>query len=84
MIRDVRAQVDLIAALHLEALFKLRYLENAGDQGNRVAHVKTATLHSKEHDSVQLRHRLALIRSLAVLAQGLTIKTDMVQVARKT
>jgi hypothetical protein len=84
MITDVRAQVDLIGTLHLEALFKLRHLEGAAHQDNRAAHVETAILHSKEHDSVQLRHRLALIRGLALLAQGLTIETDMAQIARKS
>jgi hypothetical protein len=63
MITDARAQVDLIAALHLEALFKMGYLESAGDQP----------------DSQQLRHRLAVIQTLAMRARGLTLKTDMGQ-----
>jgi hypothetical protein len=68
MITDARAQVDLIAALHLES---------ANDQCNRVTHAETAIPHSMAHDSVQLRHRLAAVQRLAFLAQGLTIKTDM-------
>jgi hypothetical protein len=32
MITDARAQVDLIAALHLDALFKMGHLENLSDQ----------------------------------------------------
>jgi hypothetical protein len=34
MIKDARAQVDLIAALHLEALFKMGHLESPGDQSD--------------------------------------------------
>ena len=34
MIKDVRAQADLIAALHLDGLFKMGYLNNAGNQRN--------------------------------------------------
>jgi hypothetical protein len=81
MITDARAQVDLIAALHLESLFKKEHLEDAGDQSNRVTHAATAMPHSTEHDSLRLRHRLAVIQSLAVRARGLTIKIDMAQEA---
>ena len=81
MIVDARAQVDLIAALHLETLFKMGHLENAGDQGDRATHSVAATPHSTEYESSQLRHRLAVIQTLAVRARGLTIKTDMAQQA---
>jgi hypothetical protein len=76
MILDARAQVDLIAALKLEALFKLGRLDSVSEQSTAMT-VETEILHSKMHDSVQLRHRLAAIRSLALLAQGRTIKIDM-------
>lgn len=79
MITDARAQVDLIAALHLETLFKMGHLESAGDQSNSATHSETAGPHSTEQDSLQLRHRLAVIQTLAVRARGLTIKTDMAQ-----
>jgi hypothetical protein len=81
MITDARAQIDLIAALHLDALFKMGHLENVGDQSNRVTHSVTAIPHSTQHDSLLLRHRLTVIQSLALRARGLTIKTDMVQKA---
>jgi hypothetical protein len=79
MITDALAQVDLIASLHLEALFKMGHLANAGDQSNRVTDSVMATPDSAEPDSLRLRHRLAVIQTLAVRAQGLTIKTDMAQ-----
>ena len=79
MITDARAQVDLIAALHLEALFKMGHLESTSEQSNRATHSTTAIPHSTERDSLQLRHRLAVIQTLAVRARGLTIKTDMAQ-----
>lgn len=79
MITDARAQVDLIAALHLEALFKMEHLEIASDQSNPVTRSVTAIPHSTEYDSLQLRHRLAVIQTLAVRARGLTVKTDMAQ-----
>jgi len=69
MTTDARAQIDLIAALHLEALFKMGHL----------THSATAIPHSTEQESLQLRHRLAVIETLAVRARGLTIKTDMAQ-----
>jgi len=81
MIADVRAQVDLIASLHLEEMFKMEHLERARDQGNRMTHVENAIPHSREHDPVQLRHRMTVIQSLALRAQGLTIKSDMAQYA---
>jgi hypothetical protein len=80
MILDARAQVDLIAALKLEALFKLGRLDSVSEQSTAMT-VETEILHSKMHDSVQLRHRLAAIRSLALLAQGRTIKIDMAKAA---
>jgi len=73
--------VDLIVALHLEALFNTRHLESACNQSHRLADGKTALPHSREYDSLQLRHRLAAIQSLAACVQGLTIKTDMARTA---
>lgn len=61
MIAGARAQVDLVAALHLEALFKMGHLENASDQRNSATHSESAGPHSTEQDSLQLRHRLAVI-----------------------
>jgi hypothetical protein len=81
MITDARAQVDLIAALHLESLFKTGRLENPGDQSNQATDSATAIPQSTEHDSLRLRHRLSVIQSLALHARGLTIKTDMAQEA---
>jgi hypothetical protein len=79
MIKDVRAQADLIAELHLDGLFNMGYLGNAGGQSKRVTGPVTAVLHSTEYDSLRLRHRLAVIHTLAVRARGITIKTDMAQ-----
>jgi len=79
MITDARAEVDLIAALHLEALFTMGNLANAGDQSNRATRSVTAIPHSTEYDSLQLRHRLAVIQTLAVRARGLTIKIGVAQ-----
>jgi hypothetical protein len=81
MITDACAQVDLIAALHLEALFKMGHLENPSDQSNQVTDSVTAIPHPTEHDSLRLRHRLSVIQSMALRARGLTIKTDMAQEA---
>jgi hypothetical protein len=63
MIKDVRAQADLIAELHLDGLFKIGYSENAGDQIKRVTRFVTAIPHSAEYDSLQLRHRLEIIHT---------------------
>ena len=71
MITDVRAQIDLIAALHLGAL--------ASNQSDRAIRSVTSIPHSMEQESLHLRHRLAVIQTLAVRARGLTIKTDMAQ-----
>jgi hypothetical protein len=79
MITDARAQVDFIAALHLGALFSVKHLESANDQSNRVTRSVTAIPHSTEYHSLQLRHRLAVIQTLAIRARGLTVKTDMAQ-----
>jgi hypothetical protein len=62
MITDARAQVELIGALHLEALFNVKHSESANDQSNRVTRSVTAIPHSTEFDSLQLRHRLAVIQ----------------------
>ncbi len=79
MLTDARAQVDLIAALHLEALFKTGHLESAGEQSNRATQPATAIPNSTEQDSLRLRDRLAVIQALSVRARGLTLKTDMAQ-----
>ena len=79
MIKDVRAQADLIAELHLDGLFKMGYLENTGDQIKRVTRFVAAIPHSTEYDSLQLRDRLEIIHTLAVRARGLTVKSDMAQ-----
>jgi hypothetical protein len=81
MITDARAQVDLIAAFHLKALLKMGQSENAGNQSNLATRAVTAAPHSPEYDSQQLRHRLAVIQTLAVRARGLTVKTDMAKYA---
>ena len=72
MITDARSQGDLIAALHLESV---------SDKGNRPTYIEPAIRYSNEHDTVQLRNRLAFVHGLAVCAQGLTIKTDMAKAA---
>jgi hypothetical protein len=79
MIKDVRAQADLIAELHLDGLFKMGCLDNAGDQSKRVTRSVTAIPHSTEYDSLQIRHRLEVVHTLAVRARGLTVKSDMAQ-----
>jgi hypothetical protein len=66
MIKDARSQSELIAALRLESLFKGGYLEDAS---------------SRRDDAVRLRRRLEFIQSLAVRAQGLSLKSDMTKVA---
>jgi hypothetical protein len=71
-----RAQIDLIATLHLETLYRTRHL-SAGYDSNRVAHIESAVLQSNEHDAIQLRHRLAAIQSLFLRARGLYITTDI-------
>jgi hypothetical protein len=81
MITDARAQVDLFAARHLEALIKIGHSENASNQSNLVTRAVTAAPHSPQYDSLQLRDRLAVIQTLAVRARGLTVKTDMAQYA---
>ena len=68
MITDSRSQGELIAALRLERV---------SDKGNRLTHAQPARRYSNEHDTVQLRRRLEFIRSLAVCARGLSIKTEM-------
>jgi hypothetical protein len=75
MITDARSQGGLIAALHLESLFNAG--QSVGDKSNRATYVEPAIQYANEHDAVQLRQRLEFIRSLAVSAQGLSIKTDM-------
>jgi hypothetical protein len=66
MIKDARSQGELIAALRLESLFKAGYLEAAG---------------TKRDGAVRLRRRLEFIQSLAVRAQGLSLKSDMAKIA---
>jgi hypothetical protein len=79
MITDARAQVDLIAALHLEGLFRLGHLEKTSEQSNAVTRSVPEIAHSREYDSLQLRQRLAFIRTLAARARGSIVKIDMAQ-----
>jgi hypothetical protein len=83
MVTDARAQADLIARLHLEALFKLGHLESACGQSNGITNIEPVFPHTRTHNSVQLRDRLAFIRRLALHAQGLTIQIDMAKAASK-
>jgi hypothetical protein len=46
-----------------------------------VKHAEAVTPHSQEHDPTQLRRRLAVMQSLALRAQGSTVKTDMARAA---
>jgi hypothetical protein len=65
MIKDARSQGELIAALRLESLFKAGYLEDAS---------------ARHDDAVRLRRRLEFVQSLAIRAQGLSLKSDMAKV----
>jgi hypothetical protein len=65
MTTDAQSQGDLIAELHLESLF------NSG-----ATHAEPE-VHFPKRDAVRLRHRLALIKKLAIDAQGLSFKTDL-------
>lgn len=56
MITDARAQVDLIAALHLEAFFKMGHLENTGDQSNWIKRSVTAIPQSTQSTTSLDRH----------------------------
>lgn len=76
MITEARAQIDLIATLHLETLYRARHL-SAGYDSTRVAHIESAIPQSNEHDAIQLRHRLAAIQNLSLRARGLCITTDI-------
>jgi hypothetical protein len=62
MITDARAQIDLIASLHLERLFETAHVKNANDQSNRAARPKTEIPGSTENGSLPLRRRLAVIQ----------------------
>jgi hypothetical protein len=77
MITDSRPQGDLVAAPHLESLFNSGHLGSLGERSNSVTRAEPAIYHPNEHDAVQIRRRLAFVKSLAVGAQGLTIKTDL-------
>jgi hypothetical protein len=65
MTTDLTSQGDLITELHLESLF------NSG-----AMHAEPE-VHFPKRDAVRLRHRLALIKKLAIDAQGLSFKTDL-------
>ena len=75
MITDAGAQIDLIATLHLETLYRTRRLSASYDS-NPVAHIESAIPPSNEHDAIQLRHRLAAMQSLSLRARGLYITPD--------
>jgi hypothetical protein len=66
MATDAQSQGDLIAELHLESLF------NSG-----ATHAEPEVHFPRERDAVRLRHRLALIKKLAIDAQGLSFKTNL-------
>ena len=57
------------------------HFDGASDQSNRATHAGTTIPQLKERQAVQLRHRLAVIQSLALRARDLTIKTDMAKAA---
>jgi hypothetical protein len=78
MTTDARSQGDLIAELHLESLFNSKHLGSIGDRNNPAKYAEPAIPLPTEHDTVQLRERLAFVKRLAVRAQGLTIKTGMI------
>ena len=65
MTTDAQSQGDLIAELHLESLF------NAD-----ATHAEPEVLFPRR-EAVRLGHRLALIKKLAIDAQGLSFKTDL-------
>jgi hypothetical protein len=77
MITDARPQGDLVAAPHLDSLFNSGHLGSLGERSNPVTCAEPAIYHPNEDDAVQIRRRLAFVKSLAVRAQGLTIKTDV-------
>jgi hypothetical protein len=79
MVTDARAQTDLIARLHLEALSKPGHLNSDRKQSQGTAQIEPAFPHTSTHDSLQLRDRLAFIRSVALRAQGLTMKIEMAE-----
>jgi len=81
MTTDARSQVELIAALHLEGLFKIGHLESVSDHGVQVTQSESVIPYSNELGSTQPRDRLALVQSLAVSAHGLSIKIDKAEVA---
>jgi hypothetical protein len=81
MITDAQSQVDLIAALHLEGLFKMGHLERVGDKSGQVTKAEAVTPYTKEHDSAHLLDRLAFVQSVAVSAHGLSIKMDRAEAA---
>jgi len=62
---DALSPGDLIAELHLESLF------NSG-----ATHAEPE-VHFPKRQAVLLRHRLALIKKLAIDAQGLSFKSDL-------
>jgi hypothetical protein len=65
MTTDAQSQGDLIAELHLESLFN-----------SRTTHAEPEVNFPKR-DDVRLRHRLALVKKLAIDAQGLSFKKDL-------
>jgi len=78
MITDARSQGDLIAALHLDPSINAR---RGSDESNGATRSNQANHYSTERAAVELRHRLAFVKSLAVTARGSSIKTDMAAAA---
>jgi hypothetical protein len=81
MTTDAQSQGEQIAALHLESLFNSDHLGSSGDDSNRARYAEPAIHSPNEHDAVQLRHRLAFIKRLAISARGLSLKTDVTKAA---
>jgi hypothetical protein len=65
MATDAQSQGDLIAELQLESLF------------NSATPHAEPEVHFPKREAVRLRHRLTLIKKLAIDAQGLSFKTDL-------
>jgi hypothetical protein len=74
---DVAEAVQQNPRIRLESLFNSGHLGSLGERSNPVTCAEPAIYHSNEHDAVHIRRRLAFVKSLAVRAQGLTIKTDV-------
>jgi len=65
MATDLTSQGDLIAELHLDSWFH-----------SDATHAEPEVQFPRQRDVVRLRQRVALIKKLAIEAQGLCFKTD--------